>query len=114
MNYEYGTDDGTISSINANYNRNVGHLTEVGSYPVNPFGLYDMSGNVWEWCSDYWYSEYPEGTANNPTGALTGSYLVNRGGNWYYNAGSCRSAFRPYNNPASRYSGIGFRVVSRP
>ncbi|MBN1292002.1 MAG: formylglycine-generating enzyme family protein [Candidatus Latescibacteria bacterium] len=110
--HKYGTDDGTINSSKANYNRNVDNTTDVGSYPANPYGLYDMSGNVWEWCHD-WYGSYSSASATNPTGAHTGSYRVDRGGSWCDSARYCRSAFRSYNNPCGRVSVIGFRVVSR-
>ncbi len=77
--YKYGTRDGTISNKNANYGRNAGHPVDAGSYPENPFGLYDMCGNVWEWCSD-WYGNYTGEDANNPSGAETGTLRVPRGG----------------------------------
>ena len=110
--YKYGTDDGTISDSKANYNRNIGYPVDVGSYPVNPFGLYDMSGNVWEWCHD-WYGDYSSDSATNTTGALTGSYRVLRGGGWSDNASRCRSADRDYDTPVGRVYVIGFRVVRR-
>jgi len=110
--YKYGTDDGTISSSKANYNSNVGHPVDVGSYPGNPFGLYDMSGNVWEWCHD-WYGTYPSGSVTNPTGGKNGSYRVSRGGGWSYGDDSCRAAYRGGVNPVSGPSLLGFRVVRR-
>ncbi|MFC1552339.1 SUMF1/EgtB/PvdO family nonheme iron enzyme [Candidatus Latescibacterota bacterium] len=113
VNYEYGTDDGTISSSNVNYNSNIGYPTDVGSYPPNPFGLFDMSGNVWEWCND-WYGSYPSGNFSNPTGALSGDAPVIRSGSWYHDAINCRSDYRPLTGPGGRGSStLGFRVVYR-
>ena len=111
--YKYGTDDGTINSSKANYNENVGHTTDVGNYPANPFGLYDMSGNVWEWCHD-WIGTYPSGSVMNPSGAQTGSYRILRGGFWLVDADYCRSAVRTHYYPDGSGHGIGFRVVRRP
>ena len=111
--YKYGTDDGTMSSSKANYDRNVDHTTDVGSYPSNPYGLYDMSGNVWEWCND-WYYDYSSGSVTDPTGPSSGSDRVFRGGSWYGKAGYCRSATRGGFDPATAYSDYGFRVVRRP
>ena len=111
----YGTDDGTINSSKANYNGNVGHTTDVGNYPANPFGLYDMSGNVWEWCHD-WYGNWfgtDFGDVTNPSGALTGSNRVFRGGGWGSDANECRSAKRGSFNPDISHYRVGFRVVRR-
>ncbi|MFC1509175.1 SUMF1/EgtB/PvdO family nonheme iron enzyme [Candidatus Omnitrophota bacterium] len=114
--YMYGTDDGTIDSSKANYNGNVGHTTDVGNYPANPFGLYDMSGNIWEWCHDWdcnWYVYY-HGSVTNPSGALSGSNRDLRGGGWGNSADACRSAFRGSINPDLSHYRLGFRVVRRP
>ena len=111
--YQYGTDDGTIDSSKANYSSNVGHTTVVGSYPANPFGLYDMSGNVWEWCNDWYHgSYYSSSPENDPPGPSSGSYRVLRGGSWYRSASRCRSADRDYGYPDRRGHDNGLRVVS--
>lgn len=88
----------------------------VGTYPANAYGLHDMHGNVQEWCAD-WYGTYPNTTQNNPTGPSTGTKRVYRGGDWYYSAQRCRSAFRDYtepNSPNHRNYIFGFRVVLVP
>ena len=82
----------------------------VGKYPANAWDLYDMHGNVWEWCSD-WYGEYPSGSVTDPSGPATGSNRVLRGSCWGILAVACRSAKR-YSAPSSgRSVNIGFRVA---
>jgi formylglycine-generating enzyme required for sulfatase activity len=113
--YEYGTDDGTISSAKANYNSH--YLKNVGSYPANPFGLYDLAGNVSEWCND-WYGDYSSENAIDPQGPPSGSEdwygRVLRGGDWAsYEAEYCRSAYRNYITPDYLGLHTGFRVVRR-
>jgi len=83
----------------------------VGSYPPNAWGLHDMHGNVWEWCSD-WYGDYNTSQQTNPQGPSSGSYRVYRGGSWYNYAQYCRSAFRHSNVPSLRDSSLGFRLVA--
>jgi formylglycine-generating enzyme required for sulfatase activity len=91
---------------------NLARTTKVGAYPANPWGLFDMIGNVWEWCSDY-YDEiyYANSPAENPPGPKASLYRVLRGGSWYTTGRFCRSAARNMGTPESRANYVGFRVV---
>ncbi|MDR2729819.1 MAG: SUMF1/EgtB/PvdO family nonheme iron enzyme [Treponema sp.] len=84
--------------------------TTVGSFAPNAWGLYDMHGNVWEWCWD-WYEGYSSGSQTDPVGAVSGTDRVNRGGGWYDWAVEARSAYRDYYTPSYRNGDIGFRLV---
>ena len=83
----------------------------VGGFPPNAFGLFDMHGNIWEWCND-WYGAYGTSDVSNPQGSDTGERKIVRGGGWRDPASKCRSAFRNGGEvPGARGTGIGFRLV---
>jgi formylglycine-generating enzyme required for sulfatase activity len=85
--------------------------TPVKSYPPNAWGLYEMHGNVWEWCQD-WYSDYKEEAQDDLQGPGEGARRVLRGGSWFNGGRSCRSAYRGHGGPSSRYAdSVGFRLA---
>lgn len=103
--YWYNRDDGKGG---------YGEHTTVGSYQQpNAWGLYDMHGNVYEWCRD-WYDDYPTSPVTDPLGGATGSTRVLRGGSWGNLPLICRSANRSVNAPANRLNSNGFRVLCAP
>jgi formylglycine-generating enzyme required for sulfatase activity len=111
----------TISTEQANYDGNYTYgkgkrgtyrqqTTPVGSFPANAWGLFDMHGNVWEWCHD-WYGPYAAGDINYPQGINNGDARVLRGGSWYGIPSWCRSANRYRRAPGYRLYRIGCRLV---
>jgi formylglycine-generating enzyme required for sulfatase activity len=116
----------TLSSREANFNGKYPYglvsrgsylerTTKVGSYPPNPFGLFDMHGNVWEWCSDYYDAGYYRNSPRyDPPGPATGTLRVVRGGSCYNIGRFCRSAYRFGILPGNRDIDVGMRVVMVP
>ena len=112
--YSFGVDASQLSRYaffdeNA-WDQDEKYAHQVGQKLANPFGLYDMHGNVFEWCSD-WKGDYPSGSVTDPRGPSGGSNRVYRGGSWNYNARYCRSANRYNNSPGNRINCLGFRVA---
>ncbi|MBD2616356.1 SUMF1/EgtB/PvdO family nonheme iron enzyme [Nostoc punctiforme FACHB-252] len=111
--------DGNYTYASAPKGQYCKQTTPVGSFPPNAFGLYDMHGNIWEWCQDYWHDNYQRAPIDGSawlTTALSSGLLSNsrllRGGSWYDNPGNCRSANRHKNGARNCYNDVGFRVVS--
>jgi formylglycine-generating enzyme required for sulfatase activity len=88
---------------------NIDDTTDVASFPANQWGLFDMHGNLWEWCND-WYGFY-NGDETDPIGPELGGIRLLRGGSWTYDAVACRSAMRGYRYPVQCYNNNGFRPV---
>jgi uncharacterized protein (TIGR02996 family) len=85
------------------------YTTIVGSFPPNAWGLYDMHGNVWEWCRD-WFGDYSVSEQTDPQGQSSGDRRVQRGGCYRHSPVFCRAASRNGSTPASRFTNVGFRV----
>jgi formylglycine-generating enzyme required for sulfatase activity/uncharacterized caspase-like protein len=113
----------TITTDLANYNgtytyasepkgKYLERTTDVGSFPPNAFGLYDMHGNVWEWCQDDWHDNYIDAPKDGSVWtSQSGNNKLLRGGSWYLSPASCRSAFRSNNYLDLYDDSVGFRVV---
>ena len=118
--WEYACRAGTITPFNTGENlnaqqanfgsKNHGSTKEVGCYPPNNWGLFDMHGNVWEYCLD-WYAPYPVGDQINPVGAENGTTRIVRGGSYESYSMYVRSAYRFGYAPEGRSPGVGFRLV---
>jgi formylglycine-generating enzyme required for sulfatase activity len=118
--WEYACRAGTTSAYNTGadisddtgwYNGNSkGKTHPVGQKPANAWGLFDMHGNVWEWCWD-WKGISTSGARTDPVGAVSGAYRVMRGGSWFYPAFFARSAHRGDGSPNDRSRSFGFRLV---
>lgn len=118
--FNYPTDDGTLSSSKANYNGDTpgvlnaeGHSVAVGSYPANPFGLYDMGGNVWEWCEDYYSANFYSDGKTNPSNTTKGSEAkrVRRGGSWNYHSATLLTYARASDFENRGNNHFGFRIA---
>ena len=109
LGYKYSGSN-MLSNVAWFYDNSSSKTHPVGTKAPNELGIYDMSGNVWEWCSDYW-GDYSSSSQYNPTGPNSGSLRVYRGGCWYYDARNCRVSYRSFSYPTSRSIFLGLRLA---
>ena len=110
--YSFGDD---IDETKANYHgNNINQTTPVYTYPPNPWGLYDMHGNVREWCLDDWHENYEGAPTDGSAWYSDGDRKVFRGGSCYTESFGCRSAFRNLEETSQKHNFLGFRVVINP
>ena len=109
LGYKYSGSD--IAGVVARYEDNSSSTHDVKTKQANELGIYDMSGNVWEWCQD-WYGNYSGSSQTNPTGPTSGSRRVRRGGSWYYSGSAyhCRVSYRGNYSPGSSNYDLGLRL----
>jgi formylglycine-generating enzyme required for sulfatase activity len=114
--YSFGDDMGYSAIVTNDWcnNSSYYHPNSVGKKIPNPWGLYDMHGNVMEWCSDYWKEGHPGGEVTDPKGPLSGSNKVVKGGGYHSWPKYARSAYRTSASPGARQGALGFRVVLAP
>ena len=108
--YKYSGSN-TLGNVAWYYDNSGQETHPVKTKSPNELGIYDMSGNVSEWCHDYWNSSYESSSQTNPTGASSGSYRVHRGGGWSSTTWGCRVSKRTYETPVGRNDPLGFRLA---